>query len=141
MGKNKPKSKFSPKSIRKPKIDPNIPNILDQNPAWHIQKLDKDGKWGWINVTKEDILHKIMPKMGNFERMKWKEILGSNNHEISVEKISKDAKKRLNELKLYDIETLISLRLSSRERVWGIKIANVLNISKELLIIVLGLPS
>ena len=60
--------------------------------------------------------------------MMWKEILGRDSHEVSVEAISKAAQKRLSEIKLDDFERLVSLRFMGSERLWGIKINNILKI-------------
>lgn len=58
----------------------------------------------------------------------WKEILGRDSHEVNVEQISKAAQKRLTEIRLDDFQTLVSLRFTGKERLWGVKSQNILKI-------------
>ena len=53
---------------------------------------------------------------------------GSRNHEVEVGRLCTDARKRLVALHLDDIDKLVSLRLSGKERVWGIRDADVLQL-------------
>lgn len=52
----------------------------------------------------------------------------SKNHEIPVYQLVKEAKQRLRDLDLDERESLFSLRLSGKKRVWGIRNFNVLEI-------------
>jgi len=67
----------------------------------------------------------ILPKIKNFESMFWKDILGTSSHEVPVANIHSIAQKRLAELKLEDTESLVSLRLAGKKRIWGIKVENI----------------
>ena len=79
----------------------------------------------------EDWQVEILPKLRMFESMTWQEILsasgakkkgrGNHHHSVAVEKLSKDAQKRLKEIKLDDVESLFSLRLTGRKRLYGIR--------------------
>ena len=64
-----------------------------------------------------------MKKLKDFETMKWVDLIGPQkpSHEIPVDKISKESQKRLRKIGLEDIDTLVSLRLGAKERLWGIK--------------------
>lgn len=53
---------------------------------------------------------------------------GTNHHNLALEGFTRDAKKRLIELKLDDISELFSLRLSNTIRIYGIKDGRVLKI-------------
>lgn len=130
MGKKKVKVKkdLIPKPEKKPRIDPAIKNPMDENPAWHVSVLDEDGPWGWTSIDKSFFFDQILPKISNFETMFWKDILGRQNHEVSVSQIIPDAQKRLTELNLDDTETLVSLRLAGKQRIWGIRIGSILRI-------------
>ena len=101
---------------------------MDQKPVWHIGALDVDGPWGWNVIQKDLFFDELLPKMRNFESMFWKDILGRNNHEVSVSKISTDAQKRLARIDLDDTEQLVSLRLTGKQRIWGIRVYNILRI-------------
>ncbi len=53
--------------------------------------------------------------------MTWAELLGGKqNHNVSVSDLCKAARQRLEEIGQDDIDELLSLRLSGKERVWGI---------------------
>jgi len=77
----------------------------------------------------------IYPKLKEFERLTWYEIITQRNkrerskhHSIEKEKLSKKAQERLTDLKLDDYDELFSLRLSGGERIWGIRDFNCLQI-------------
>jgi len=74
--------------------------------------------YGWHEVG-ADKLHHIRTKLMNFESMTWQEILNRNNHLVQLERLDRTAQQRLRELKLDDLDALVSLRLSGVERVWG----------------------
>ncbi len=51
----------------------------------------------------------------------------SNNHSVPVANLSKEARKRLEELK-YDEDYLFSLRLEAMVRIYGFRVQNYLEI-------------
>ncbi len=119
---------MQPHSIKKPRIDPSLPDTLSEPPVWQTGVIDIDGPWGWRRIAHNEFFSKILPKIQSFESMQWNEILGRNSHEVKVEQIIKKAQKRLIDLNLDDFETLVSLRLTGPKRIWGIKIQNVFKI-------------
>jgi hypothetical protein len=104
------------------------PTSLDKCPAWHLDLIDLKGPWGWENVGKEFFFTEIIPKIKNFEKMFWKEILNKQNHEVQVAQICKEAQKRLKHIDCDDIENLVSLRLSGTQRIWGFREDNIFKI-------------
>lgn len=128
MVKKKVRKGLTPTFSKIPRIDSTIKNPLDQNPVWHIGAIDLDGPWGWTEIEKEFFFREILPKVQNLESMFWKDILSRNSHEVNVSQISSFAQKRLIQLRLDDTETLISLRLTGKQRIWGIRIGNILKI-------------
>ena len=56
----------------------------------------------------------------------WKADLGhfsqplKHNHNVGIQRLCKSAQDRLNAMKQYDPDEILSLRLSGTERVWGI---------------------
>ena len=117
-----------PQPSKKPRIDSTLKNPMDQNPVWQVGILDVDGPWGWNTIEKELFFKNILPKVINFETMFWKEILKRYNHEVQVSEISPKAQMRLTQLDLDNTESLVSLRLSGSERIWGIRVDNILQI-------------
>jgi hypothetical protein len=76
--------------------------------GWHI--LDGEG------------FQRIHKKLSQFESMTWAEILIDGkklNHLAPVDDLCSEAKKRLTEIGRADVEELVLLRLSGRERIWG----------------------
>jgi hypothetical protein len=97
-------------------------------PAWRFSRLELVDPFGWHQIATSK-LHEIRERLASFESMTWHEILVANNHanhSIKISKICRTARQRLEELKLEDIEDLVSLRVSGKERVWGIKQDNIL---------------
>lgn len=96
-----------------------------QFPVWRFNRYDQSHpKWC---INKKDFYSDLMTKLISFEGMTWHEIeatsggrkAGTNHHFIRVADLIKDAQKRLDELNLY-YDELFSLRLSSKERLFGI---------------------
>lgn len=128
MGSKKPKKKKQPDFAKKPRKDRSLTDIPLVSPVWQTGAIDLDGPWGWKKIDHNLFFSNILPKIQNFEGMSWHEILGRNSHEVNIGQLSKNAQKRLADLKLDDFETLVSLRLTGPQRVWGIKIQNVFKI-------------
>ena len=127
MAKKKPKKGGEPRSEKKPRNVP-VEDPFTLKPVWQISRIDLEGPWGWTNIDKKLFFDKIIPRIRDFETMRWKEILGHDNHPIPISKIAEKAQKRLAELNMDDSEYLISLRFMSRERMWGIRMHNTLKI-------------
>ncbi len=120
----KAKSKYNPSASKMPRVDKAISDPLQLSPTWQFEYIDIEGPWGWRNIDKEYFFSKIIRGIINFESMKWHEILNRNNHEVKIDLIDKKAIKRLEELRLDDIETLVSLRVMGAVRIWGIRTHN-----------------
>ena len=64
----------------------------------------------------------IREKLASFETMTWREILldaKKQNHNISVDKLIKEAQDRLFEIFSEKLDELTCLRLTGKGRVWG----------------------
>ena len=78
-------------------------------------------------------LTSIREKLANFETQTWAEILvqaKKQHHSVRVVDLSKDARDRL-ALLFHgdaDVDELVSLRLSGKERVWGILHQGILSL-------------
>jgi len=123
--KKKPKANLNPRSKKQPRLDPSIPtSSLQLKPSWKFESIDIKGPWGWGDINREDLLSKVLKRIIAFESMKWHEILNKKNHEIKISKITVQARKRLEKLRLDDIESLVSLTIEGPIRIWGIKVHN-----------------
>jgi hypothetical protein len=109
-----------PKRVPRPGADPDA--YYGQRPSWRVRRMEMADPFGWHRLDPRT-LRAVRDKLGNFETMTWREILGAaggQNHFISVDKLVPEARRRLIQLKLEDIDELLSLRLSGKQRVWGI---------------------
>jgi hypothetical protein len=87
-------------------------------------------------LKKNFFWHDLYPKLKDFETKKWFELenekFGKNgkskHHLVSINKIIPSARDRLTELNLDDIEDLFSIRLTSTQRIWGIRNYNYFKI-------------
>ena len=87
-------------------------------------------EWGW-RIISVDKWAEIIRKLGDFETMTWGQIQGGDTGSHLVEMAgcpNRDTLRRLAELRLDDIDTMFSLRLSGAERIWGILDGNVLKL-------------
>ncbi len=88
-------------------------------------------------LVREGFQTRIYPKLVSYESNTWTEILHythnrkgmnvTNNHLVPVANLSKEARKRLEELK-YDEDYIFSLRLEAKVRIYGFRIQNYLEI-------------
>ena len=113
--------KESPKDTKQPR-SLTYPDHFQGTPAWSFLRCDMDGPFGWKVATQEDLL-RVMKHLGSLENSKLSEIFGERhrkNHQPRLDILGKEAKKRLTELNLAP-ERLVSIRLTSSERIWAIR--------------------
>ncbi|MBF0463264.1 MAG: hypothetical protein HQL87_18010 [Magnetococcales bacterium] len=104
-------------------------HFQDRKPSWRFGVMDTDGPFGW-NVPIEGVapLLYVLPKLKEFETMTWQEIAGRRHHNIPVDTLSTNAKRRLSDLNLDDIDEVFSLALMGLQRVVGIRDQNVFRV-------------
>ena len=119
----RPKSKRSPESRKKAAQIANPDSALKEHPLWQIRIFDADGPWGTIGLNEGVLLEMIFDKMKSYESMTWGNIDQNRklNHYIYTSKLIREARNRLEELKLDDYDKLFSFRLGGTERIWGIR--------------------
>lgn len=86
--------------------------------------------FGWHEVD-SPTLQRIRERLKNFESMTWAEILnegGKRNHFIPVKDLCKEARDRLQTIKQDDVDEILSLGLTGRERIFGILENSVLRL-------------
>ncbi|MCY3825616.1 MAG: hypothetical protein OXG62_17295 [Nitrospinae bacterium] len=104
--------------------------------CWHLGKIDWDGPWGMRACRNLDFRRLVDDTISSWETMTWAELYqasggrrrGNNHHPILVSKLSSTAKKRLKHIEEDDIETIVSLRINSRERLYGIRAGQVFQV-------------
>lgn len=99
-----------------------IPESYDKClPSWKFHLIDREGKWGWNKLSPELIWDILSNRLNEKEHLNWSTLKESGSHNISIDKLAKDARKRLKEIGQADIDEMFSLRLSGKERIWGIR--------------------
>jgi hypothetical protein len=126
LAKGRPKSptfkdSLAPRPDRQPRLNPGSDRV--QKPSWLFAKLDFDGPWCWKRMDTVAALE-VCARLAAFESMTWAEIEGKQNHPIPVERLPREAQERLILRGLDDYDSVLSLRITKRGRVWGVKTAN-----------------
>lgn len=88
------------------------------------------------SLFRNAFFEKIYPKLKIFENNTWEEIRlythgknnKSNNHNVSIQNLCKEARDRLDELGYSDRSEIYSLRLEGKIRIYGFKELNYLDI-------------
>jgi hypothetical protein len=81
--------------------------------------IDLGGPWGWSNVQEAELVE-IQEKLGHLEAESWASLSGDRHHRVRVAQIIGDAQARLRQIARDDLDHLWSIRLTGRNRVWGI---------------------
>jgi hypothetical protein len=103
-------------------------NVPSQTPLWAFRVVDLGGRWCWSALQRDDILL-VFDKLKSYESMAWAQIEGpTGSHFVEVHKLSKPARERLVEIRQDDVDLLFSLRITGRQRVWGIRDGHVLRL-------------
>jgi len=114
----------TPKSVsvpvgKKPKEIVIQESYYSKSPSWRFSIMDKDhAEWSFTKnnrMSESDILNRLSA----FEQQQWKDIIGDRNHFIETHHLIKEAQIRMTELGLY-YESIFSLTINSRERIFGI---------------------
>lgn len=95
-------------------------------PSWRFSTVDLGGPFAWPKGDGAEL--RILEKLHNFDSMSWAEIEGPDHHAIEVDCLSKDASKRLAEIKQDDITEVFSFHFSGKPRVIGIRDRNVVKL-------------
>lgn len=96
----------------------------DYKPSWRFSTVDLAGPFAWPRGQVAEA--SIVEKLHSFDSMTWSEIEGEDHHFLSPDKLSKDAQRRLSEIKLDDeIDQLFSFHLQGKPRVICIRHNNV----------------
>jgi hypothetical protein len=138
VGKNKrPVSSVQPPAGKVPRQGVNV-DVYSQPFRWDTTDCDLHGPFGWGVTDPVMLLTDIIPKLQKLETQTWDEVeRQSQNHSHFVDnsKLSSEARKRLETIKdfleergMNGADSLFSLRLEAKRRVWGVRQGAVLQI-------------
>ena len=106
---------FQPKAVEQARS-------MSLKAAWRVNKIQMADPYGWHDMDSQTLGY-IRGKLSAFESMTWNEIFTvakKQNHSISVESLKcRDAKRWMQE-NMPDQTELWTLRLSGKERIWGV---------------------
>jgi len=122
------KTKKIPKALNSPsetKI-PKAGNVPNENSCLEFREgqMDTDGSWGWKNISPLQ-LRGIFRKIFSCQKLTWQNLRTSGSHLVDLKDLYPKAQKRLLQIEKDDQDQLYSLRLSGKERIWGIKDGNI----------------
>lgn len=99
-------------------LDP-VRELKDRSPTWRTSDVDWAGSWGWSDVPAQTILAEIVTKLHEYETMLWADFRGQRNHDVEVNSLCPAARRRLEDLGKDDLDTLFSIRIDAKRRVWA----------------------
>jgi hypothetical protein len=119
VGKTKNKKKFPENRAFDGKIiKSRTESNSDGYPHWRFSKVDRNGPFSWPGSTDYKIISEIITKLAELDSQKWNDFLGSDHHNLHPDSLSKDAKKRIAELRIDDsVDMLYSLRVNGKIRI------------------------
>lgn len=107
--KKRPKAQKLPPSEKTPSAAADIDH-WSRNPVWRISTVEWHSPWGWAAVD-ATTAKRIYERLSNFESMTWNEILvvgRKRNHAVRLDAIIPDARSRLEDLGLDDVDRIYS---------------------------------
>jgi len=110
-----PRTEASAPGDHKPRLSAQPDEGL--TPTFSFSRIDIGGPWCWSELTPDHIRQAFL-RLGQFEAMTWQQLRQARCHLISVDQLTGDAQRRLQELYLDDFDALWSLRLTGRRRIW-----------------------
>lgn len=117
-----PRTGVSPSEAKQPKALIGT-SYNDLHPSWRFNHIDWDHPFVDFEITPAH-LKQLAAGLSQLEKRTWNEILISSkkqNHNIYISELQKKAQDRLKALfDPLDFDQLLSLRLSARERIWGV---------------------
>lgn len=125
MGRGKRKK--APQSVaafdpqKRPVAPVDLQSVYGLRPSWRLGRLEYKGPFGWLKLEPGEV-ERVLRTLAQFEALTWGEILIKRkyyNHHNQVSQLSPVAQKRLQEI-FPGLDELLSLHLSSEERVHGI---------------------
>ncbi len=128
-GNKTPKSSVIPDSFKSPRGGDRPQSILNTAFKWRTKGADFDGQWGWKNASTDVLFSIIIPKLHEFEGATWGVIQSKPHcHPVPLDEISREARERLMKIRGDAVDSLFSLLIRDKARLWGIKDRDILNL-------------
>ncbi len=129
MSKNSKKISKQPRAKTTPTCDKTpraalTPNANSQ-PDFRADQLDVEGQWHWSDL-KGIHIQDILKIIFHSQKLTWQELYKHGCHSVYVSDLISEAQQRLREIGQDDLDVLYSIRLTGKQRIWGIKEHNIL---------------
>lgn len=122
-----PSAGVSPRTSKVPAFGAGPGDHDALKPAWRLAYLESDGPFGWYAID-ATTLRSIRQHFAELEALTWHEILvrdKKRNHSIPIDQLAKAAQDRLKQIKLDDLDALVSIRLTGKQRLFGFRRVNI----------------
>ena len=134
-GSKKRKQEKNIDSVKRTHQSVNPDSYYTKYPNWRFKRVFLNHRWAIDLDNGNRFIKSILPKLISYETQTWQEIVGtpkgrgdgSKSHSVSIVNLCQEAQKLLQDNNIY-IDDLFSLRLTGKERVWGILENGVLDI-------------
>lgn len=121
-GLKKPKAAEQITGKKAPVIAEEVPLYTEEKAAWRIRRIQLIDPYGWHELDTEEIA-RVKERLGALEGNTWKDIFirdNHYNHEIEVADLKCAIAKKWMQDNLPDQHSLWTIRVSAKERIWGI---------------------
>lgn len=127
--KKRPKWDTDPSPTKQAKNE-SVEDWREKPVLWSFAAFDNVD---WRNAherNKDDLFCETLMHLKSCEGRTWKQIEADRgrDHSVEVHKLTAEARKRLEEIKQGDIDSLWRLRFEGRLRIWGIRDRRVLKV-------------
>jgi hypothetical protein len=95
--------------------------------AWRFSGCDTAGPFAWTSLNDPEY-KQVIEALHEFETKTWQEITATGSHAIAAYRLDKPARDRLAVIEQDDIDEIMSFRLTGTNRVWCIKMQNVMRV-------------
>lgn len=116
--KKGPAVAVSPLDRKQPRISSPPPSFRGGVIAWRFNAADKNGPFSWAGLSDGPEFMSVLGVLADLETMSEANQQQRGCHFIAIDKLSKEARDRLAEIQLDDLDELYSIRLTGRGRVF-----------------------
>lgn len=125
MGKGKGRGAKTPKTVisplpqkRVPAPRVAVPSFRGKPITWRFSAVDKNGPFAWTNLHDGHHHKSVIESLASLETMTEAELGQRGCHFIETPKLSKEARDRLAEIRLDDLDEVYSIRVTGKQRVF-----------------------
>ncbi|MDX0512717.1 hypothetical protein GOL41_26310 [Sinorhizobium medicae] len=104
------------------------PTIKGGPISWRFSHADKAGPFAWTCFEEAAIMGDVLTHLTNVEGLSEKDLINGGSHAIEVYKLSKPARDRLEELQHDDLDSLFSLRMTGKRRIFCIHHGTIMRV-------------